>query len=315
MRGLSRSSLVLLEQVRGELEELRPFWPVTLRQVYYQLVAHLVIENTRGEYQKLSRLLTTARLAGEVPWLAIEDRARQHLRSEGWSDAPAFLRQERDRFLTGYRRDLLRRQPWALEVWIEKDALSRICHDVAFRYCVPVIVARGFCSISYARECHDRVIEALEAGRNGLRILYFGDLDPSGWEMLPALLSRLQEDMELGDSVVEGIRCALTPEQVSKYELPRSLDALKESDTRTPKYREWLEEEGYPPDLAVELDAVPPALLQGLVKAAIEENLDLEHLQESLAAEEEDLARINALRDRALAVLDLDDLGQGEETW
>ena len=47
-------------------------------------------------------------------------------------------------------------------------------------------------------------------------VLYFGDLDPSGWEMLPAMMETLQNEMKLGDLVV-GERCALTVEQVNAF--------------------------------------------------------------------------------------------------
>jgi len=96
--------------------------------------------------------------------------------------------------------------------------------------------------------------------QNGKRtmILYFGDLDPSGWEMLPPLLTTLQDEMGLGD-LVAGRRCALTPAQVEANKLPRNPDALKETDTRAKKYMARFG------DLAVELDALPPATLEALV--------------------------------------------------
>jgi len=50
--------------------------------------------------------------------------------------------------LDDYRRDLLQSQDVAPELWVEKDALSDICHRAAKPFCVPVIVARGFSSIS-----------------------------------------------------------------------------------------------------------------------------------------------------------------------
>ena len=288
---------------REVLDDLRSFWPLTLRQVYYQLVAREVVPNRQAEYKRLSRLLTKARLDGEVPWEAMEDRARQRLESAGWLDADDFIAEERRRLLAGYRRDLLASQPYAVEIWIEKDALSRVCHDVAFEYCVPVVVARGFSSVSFLHECRRRAVRARREGRRGFRILYFGDLDPSGWAMLPAMLTTLQEEMELGD-FVEGIRCALTPEQVVEHDLPHSIEAMKLTDTRTPRYREWLRDHGHPDTLAVELDALSPEALQALVREAIETSLDLPQLElerETEAAERIFLEGVRERVDRALA--------------
>ncbi len=269
------------------LNELHSYWPVTLRQVYYQLVAAGHIPNKHSAYQKLSRILTRARLDGRLSWSAIEDRARSKLHSSGWDNAGEFVKDELSGFLSGYRRDVLRDQDIALELWIEKDALSHICHDVAVQYCVPVIVARGFSSISYLHEARTRIERNAENGKRTV-ILYFGDMDPSGWEMLPSMLITLQEEMKLGD-LVEGERCALTVEQVSKYGLLRNPDALKKTDTRAQKY---IERFG---DLAVELDALPPAVFEGLVREAIESKLDLSLLEQCSQAEKEDRIWIDGI--------------------
>lgn len=182
------------------------------------------------------------------------------------------MRDELNKFLYGYRRDLLQEQPARLEVWLEKDALSRIVHDVAIAYCVPVIAARGFSSTTFKNECRKRILRNAQRGQRTI-ILYFGDLDSSGWEMLPAMMRTFRERMDLSEDWLVGYRCALNLEQVEQYQLPRSIDAIKEKDSRTPKYRQLFG------DLAVELDALRPDLLAGLVRQAIERHLDLSQFQ------------------------------------
>jgi len=81
--GWTKDSLAYVERVNGVLDGLRGYWPLTLRQVYYQLVAGLDIENCEAEYKKLSRLLTKARLDNLISWDATEDRARATLDSDG----------------------------------------------------------------------------------------------------------------------------------------------------------------------------------------------------------------------------------------
>ena len=292
--GWQKGTFEFLRQVQQILEGLRDYWPLTLRQVYYQLVAALVIENSRSAYQKLSRTLTKARLDGQVPWDALEDRSRDVLNSAGWGDRFQFIGAHLDNFLSNYRRDLLQSQAVVPEVWIEKDALCRVCHRAAYPYCVPVIVAKGFSSVSYVNECRKRVEYNAEAGKRTL-ILYFGDLDPSGWAMLPTMLETLQEEMGLR-GCVEGQRVALTPEQVFTYNLPQSIDAMKDADTRTPKYKAMLCSMGYPETLAVELDALPPATLEALVREAIEQNLDLSKFAAEQQQEEAERIALNELR-------------------
>jgi hypothetical protein len=300
-RGIGPKRRELLEHVQLVLRELSSFWPLTLRQLYYQLVSRGIIENSLGEYKQLSDLLAKARLAGLVPWAALEDRARTILRSSGYTNQQEFVRGELANFLSYYRRDLVQSQPHALEVWIEKDALSRIVHDVAWSYCIPVVVARGFSSVSYLHECRSRVERNAKLGKR-TKILYFGDLDPSGWEMLPAMMRTLQVEMGLGD-LVEGIRCALLPSQVEQYQLPRSIDAMKESDPRTPKFKAMLRQHGYHDDLAVELDALPPSLLQQLVRQAIEAHLDMTLFEQERRRQEVERSQLETLRSKVRAML------------
>lgn len=301
--GLNSLSLAYVRTAAEILDEMREHWPLTIRQLYYQLVAREIVPNRNSEYKKASRLLTKARLLGEIEWDAIEDRSRRHLPSGGWRGSETFVRDQLDGFLAGYRRDLLAGQPWALELWLEKDALSRFCHEVAVSYCVPVIVARGFSSVSMLDALRRRVQHALDMGKCGVRILYFGDLDPSGWFMLPSMLETLQVEMQLGRAV-EGIRCALTPEQIEQYRLPHSVDAIKRGDTRRVQYQDWLRNHGHCDTLAVELDALPPAELQGLVREAIVGNIIVSRFETECEREREDRERLKSLRERAVSFVE-----------
>ena len=286
--GWRRDTWAFFEQVRAVIDNLRNYWPLTLRQIYYQLVAAEVIENTIGAYRKVSGLLVAARLDDMVPWDAMEDRSRSMLISAGWSDQAAFVADEREKFLDGYRRDLLQSQDKALELWVEKDALSRVCHDVALPYCVPVIVARGFSSVSYVNDCKQR-IEANTADGKATVILYFGDMDPSGWSMLDSMMVTLQDDMGLGDQVVPR-RCALTPEIIDLHNLPHDPTALKANDPRAEKYVAQFGE------LAVELDALPPATLQAIIRRSIEAELNMFIFEVEQAVEAEEREALADLR-------------------
>ena len=283
-------------QVKEAIDDLQDYWPVTLRQVYYRLVAAEVIENNRAAYVKLSNTLKPARMDGLVPWEAMEDRSRVVLDSAGWTNRNTFIADETDRFLDGYRRNLLQSQEHAIELWIEKDALSHVCYDVAFSYCVPVVVARGFSSVSQVDKCRNRIVANKEAGYSATVVLYFGDLDPSGWEMLPAMMKTLQVEMRLGDQVIPR-RCALVVDQVEEYDLPHNPEALKWTDTRARKYVDQFGE------LAVELDALPPATLQDVVRQSIERELDLSQFRHEQARESEERDELADLKARVVEFL------------
>lgn len=291
--GKSETYLGTVDEI---LSELRSYWPLTLRQVYYQLVSRLVIENNKNEYKKLSYILTKARLDGKMPWEAIEDRTRSMSGGGGWIDAKRFELASVQGFLSGYARDLLQSQKTALEIWLEKDALSKVCQRAANPFGVPVVVAKGFSSITYVNRCRNRVEASLREGKR-TRILYFGDLDPSGWFMLPCMMETLQAEMKLGRSV-EGIRCALTKEQVAKHRLPRNPDAFKPKDSRAAAYRR------IHGTLAVELDALRPDVLEKIVTDAIRRNLDLSEFKREKEREAEDLRYLDGQRSRVMALIE-----------
>ena len=125
------------------------------------------------------------------------------------------------------------------------------------------MVARGYCSVSFLAAYQERV----EAHANQLPlVLYLGDHDPSGVQMQDANQQTLAD--ELGCEV-EFKRVALLAEDVVRYDLPVNPDALKKTDTRAGAFVAQYGE------VAVELDALPPATLVERIQQAIEENLDL----------------------------------------
>ena len=69
---------------------LKEHRPMTVRQVYYQLVSRQVIKNNDGRYKAVSKLLVEARRSGDIPWEWIEDRLRQPRTVNMWTDLGEF---------------------------------------------------------------------------------------------------------------------------------------------------------------------------------------------------------------------------------
>ncbi len=232
------------------LDELKEYKPLTLRQVYYQLVGKGYIENTKSQYGMLSKLLKWARLDGHIPWTDIEDRVRAYHDLTGWGDSEDFILASERNFLKGYRRDLLQSQDKYIELWVEKDALATIFTKVAAPYTIPVVVCRGFSSVSFLNDFRDRLRSY--PGREVV-MLYFGDFDPSGMEILEAIETTLQEEM--GIERLQFRRIALLKQDILTYRLPHNPDALKKTDTRAKKHIEAYGQ------LAFVLDALRPVIL------------------------------------------------------
>jgi hypothetical protein len=119
------------------------YWPLTVRQVFYQLVAGLIIENSQNRYQSVSKLVNKLRRIGILSWECIQDRTRRLTDKRGFEDAGAFLRQQLTGLSSMYDRCLVQNQGNYVEIFTEKDALAGIIEEISWIYCVRIVVCRG----------------------------------------------------------------------------------------------------------------------------------------------------------------------------
>lgn len=250
--------------ISGAREALSQYHPMTVRQVYYRLVSQHIIENKRSQYQAVSRALVAARQEGIIPWDWIEDRLRLPRSVSMWNDLSSFARTVR----SAYRRNVWANQPSYIECWLEKDALSGIFLDVLRPYGVTLNVGRGYDGWSSIRRAADRYTWRVEDSID-TSILYFGDFDPSGIDIVRSLGKRLHFFYCYPEIEV----CALKEEDIYDYNLPP--DFTKKTDSRSPSF---VAQYG---DVAVELDALPIEVLQARIKEEVEARMDLEVLEET----------------------------------
>lgn len=274
--------------------DLRRFWPLTLRQIYYQLVSKGYIENKRSEYIMLSKLVKWMRIDEMLPWNSLEDRSRTVTRKRGFEDINEFVESEIDNFLEGYTRCLVQGQDKYIEVWTEKDALLRIFEEVVWPYCIRAVVCRGYSSVTFISDFYNRAENAIMIGQSPL-VLYFGDLDPSGVQMLEATIETLENELDLYGVVFK--RIALNPEQIEFYHLPYDPTAAKMSD---PRYKRYVEEYG---TLAVELDSLHPRDLQEMIRSAIESEIDMDLFRKQQEIEEVDIQHVRSIREKVMNVI------------
>ncbi len=265
----------------------------TLRQIFYRLVAALLIPNTETSYKSLSRSLVLAREEATIDPLAFQDRIRTHTEGDYGFDSP-------DRFIE-YMLDQLRDSPdqytrpmWTTQqtmpiIWLEKDALFTPITTIADRYRVKVYAARGYSSFTAVYEAaQDIMREAIP-----IKVLQLTDFDPSGEDMVRDLQDRLTR---YGSSLIllELEKIALTSDQVSRLGLPPM--PAKKSD---PRYEKFAASYG---DQVVELDALPPDELDRIVSTAIESLIDQEawnaEIEKARQEREEVQRRIEELLDQ-----------------
>ena len=145
-----------LNKVQNIISELQDYVPLTLRQIYYQMVSKGYIGNKKSQYDMLSGLLKWARIDGYVDWDNIEDRVRAFHYLQGFSGKKHYINHELHYFLNDYTRDLLQTQDKYIEIWVEKDALSSIFTRVAKQYTASVVTCRGYSSVSFLHDFQER---------------------------------------------------------------------------------------------------------------------------------------------------------------
>lgn len=229
-------------------------YDLTLRQLYYQFVAADLIPNTMREYKRLGNIINDARMAGEIDWLAIEDRTR-NLESLAHWDSPvdiigACARQ--------FRVDKWARQPVRPEVWVEKEAMAGIVGDVSSRNDVAYFCCRGYVSQSEQWRAGRRLRDYTRAGQRPV-IIHLGDHDPSGIDMTRDVADRLSL---FAEQSIEVIRIALNMDQIEQYAPPPN--PAKTTDSRYADYQVRFGDDSW------ELDALRPQVITALIQTQID---------------------------------------------
>jgi hypothetical protein len=209
------STLELLEQVRGVLQEYEDYLPLTVRQIFYRLVGAHEYEKTERAYARLCEHLNRARRAHLIPMDVIRDDGGVISEPNSWESAEQFMRTVRV-MAKNFKLDRSAGQKTRLVVTCEAAGmvpqLERVTHPLG----VTVMSGGGFESTTKRHEfaaalaAHDRTTEVLD----------IGDHDASGghrflayWEDVEAFAR------ELGGEATF-TRLAVTPDQIRQYDLP-----------------------------------------------------------------------------------------------
>lgn len=256
--------LDLIETMNGIITDYQARgFVLTVRQLYYQLVARDVIENSQKSYKRITSIVNDARLAGMIDWNAIEDRTRAFVRRQRWESGAHIL----EAAAHSFHIDMWKRQARRVFVIIEKEALVGVLTPTCQKYDVPILAARGYPSCTVLREfAIEDILPVLD--EQDLTILHLGDHDPSGIDMSRDLTERVSM---FARSPVELVRLALNMDQVEERQPPPN--PAKSTDSRFESYVEQYGNESW------ELDALPPEYLAELVENAILERLDSDQFE------------------------------------
>lgn len=268
-------TLALIEKCEEIINSYSDIGSLTLRQLYYQLVANNIVVNTERSYKNVGNLLSKARLAGLIDWDAIEDRGRQPHQAADWKS----IQDRVDSALATYRLPRWVGQKYYVELWVEKDALSSVLWPLASEFHITLMVNKGYSSQSAMYSAAQRILE----NDKDTVVFYLGDHDPSGEDMVRDIRERLE--MFTKDNVsLEVNKLALTTAQVRQYRPPPN--PAKLTDTRAAAY---IAKHGRS---SWELDALNPRLLQQIVRNALSAVVDKPKMNAIIKRENSDKEKL-----------------------
>jgi hypothetical protein len=253
---------------------------MTVRQVFYQATVRSIVEKAETGYAKVQTDLVHLRRSGALPYNWLADNTRWQRKPNAFSSVKEAL-QETARF---YRKSLWDNADAYVEIWLEKDALSGVVYPITSMYDVPLMIARGYASLSFLHSAAEYINELIVPAY----IYHLGDFDPSGinaGEKIEETLRELAPDAEI---IFQHI--AVTPDQIAEWDLPTR--PTKTSDSRAKSFGS---------DISVELDAIDPNTLRALVEAAIEQHLPAHQFEVLKAAEQSEREIISCLVGKAVS--------------
>ena len=253
-------------------------YTLTLRQLYYQLVSRDIIPNQQKEYAKLSTLLVKGRMAGVVDWDAIEDRIRVPYMEYWVSGIEGAIRDT----INQYKLDRQEGQDVYIELWVEKDALSGVLKRITEEFHIRLMVNRGYSSCTAIHDAFERLKRYEDEGKKTY-ILYLGDHDPSGLDMIRDIQERLQEF-----GVFPEVRhIGLTMEQINEFNPPENPAKITD-----PRAKWYISQHG---NKSWEVDALNPKTLHKLVRENVEELIDMDLFNEQIEKEDSDKEKLEEL--------------------
>jgi hypothetical protein len=260
--------VALLRNIEAVLEEYRAYQPLTVRQIFYRLVAKYGFLKTESAYKnQLCEMMTMARRAQLIPMEAIRDDSVTHLELGGFANKKAYLEAIRNE-ASSIVLDRTAGQKSRLVVFCEAAGMAPQLARVANDYGVRVTASGGFDSLTSKYD----LAKEFAAEDRRIEVLHVGDHDPSGGHMFLTLM----EDVgafasDLGGEEVVFTRLAVTLDQIRQYRLPTA--PRKPGDTRA-----------FRGDTC-QAEALTPDVMNAILRKAIEERTNMAQLQRVLREE------------------------------
>lgn len=250
----TKDSLTLLLECQRLLNEYSG--EITLRQLFYLLVAGDHVDLNEASYRKVKNLMINARKAGRVPPTTFSG-VKQLTEDATFGTVDRYLR----KCLQDYRIPRTFNQPNHIEIWVERETHKVFIQSLVREYDIPVYVTGGYSSFSFVFESAKR-LEASAQKSGSPRVLYFSDFSPASINMFESQVTEISNHLDLTRVEADAImlRVGIDPEHLVHFDLP-ILETVRPSQKTAlfeKMYSDTLEEVGYPRIPIVELESLNP---------------------------------------------------------
>lgn len=291
--------------------------PMTVRQVFYRLVAEYSYSKTENAYSSLIGYMARSRRAYQrqiidlidggnaetfkeaqeiaikvdtlIPFSWIRDeRGKSHV-VESFSDADDFT-ESLEGWIDALQKDRTVGQPRVLELWCEAAGMVPLMREIAQPYGVRVSSGGGYDSVTAKHKLANRAGVAFNKSRAFTTVLHVGDFDPSGEGMFNTLNDDVGEMVWqlVGVEAIRFERVALTEQQVIDMGVetapPKPADSRRRGFVEAhPTIRDHLGSD----EITAQLEALTPPELYELIEGKIEGHVDQDALDAVKVAEDE----------------------------
>jgi hypothetical protein len=260
---------------RQIIEVLQSDHPQSIRHVFYRMTDPRLEEPVSKDdhgYQQVQHRIKELRRDGRVPYGWITDATRRGYHTNTFRDAEDFLLRVKGL----YRADLWSRSDFYCEVWCESRSIAGVIEADCKELAVSLYPAGGFSSITLPYQ----VAEYINDTHDGKPcvIFYIGDYDPAGVLIDKQIERELREHLD-GDIKLEFERIAITKEQIQALALPE-----KPRNDKDRRVREITH--------TVEAEAMPAAIMRGILRTKIESLLPANALSIAKIEETSQRARL-----------------------
>ncbi len=279
----------ILEHIQEVLDTYADNLPLTLRQIYYRLVAtHDDYPKSDAFYQKLSTILSRARRAGIISWDAIrDDGVTERSCGGGYSGLEQFkasVLQDAE----WYSRSKRLGQSKQIIVLCEAAGMIPQIVDAVGDYPAIVRSCGGMDSVTAKRG-----LAGLCTDKDTV-ILHCGDFDPSGISIFYSIYFDVRQ-MVIDGCHMDGVeppafdckRVTILEEHVTQFNLLTG--TIKTADA----CKDWYPGLNGNPIATCEAEALAPDELQRLVRVAVEAEVDMDAFDD--AVEQEEIEREQAI--------------------